>query len=294
MMQSLKYHLAALVLGCAGCTAHAGSYEDFRDAAIADNVVVIQKLIKQGFDPNTAYDNGNRALHLAAFEGAIKVADLLVKLREVDVDQANASGETPLMIAALRNQKALFEALLARKAEVNKPGWTALHYAASTGQTDLVAALLERYAYIDAESPNKTTPVMMAARGGFDDAALLLAREGADLSLKNEQGMTAADFARKYKYDRLAVQLDKIAQANKAAAGGTPASPIVQTPAAPTAAATKPAGQVSAAKDVAPSGKVSPAAASTTAASKVAAKPAEAKAGAPSTSSSAADKPWMR
>jgi ankyrin repeat protein len=293
MKQSLKYYAAALVLACTGFTVQAGSYEDFRDATIADNVVIIQKLLKQGFDPNTAYDNGNRALHLAAFEGSIKVADLLVKLPQVDVDQANASGETPLMIAALRNQKALFEALLARKAEVNKPGWTALHYAASTGQTDLVAALLERYAYIDAESPNKTTPVMMAARGGFDDAALLLAREGADLSLKNEQGMTAADFARKYKYDRLALQLDKIAQANKAASAGVVANPMIQAT-APTAAATKPAGQVSAAKDVAPSGKASPAAASTTPASKVAAKPAEAKAAATSTSSSAADKPWMR
>ncbi len=79
------------------------------------------------------------------------------------------SNETALMIAAYRKSARLVEKLLAHDAEVNRVGWTALHYAASVGARDIVALLLDHAAYIDAESPNRTTPLMMAARGGFDE-----------------------------------------------------------------------------------------------------------------------------
>jgi hypothetical protein len=55
--------------------------------------------------------------------------------------------------------------------------------------------LLENHAYIDAASPNGTTPLMMAAQYGTSDAVQLLLDEGADPSLKNQLGLTASDFA---------------------------------------------------------------------------------------------------
>jgi len=60
---------------------------------------------------------------------------------------------------------------------------------------DVVRLLLEHHAYIDAESPNKTTPLMMAARYGLPQVVSLLLEEGADPTLRNEQGLTALDFA---------------------------------------------------------------------------------------------------
>jgi ankyrin repeat protein len=89
--------------------------------------------------------------------------------------------------------------LIARDADVNKTGWTPLHYAASAGSpahTQIIALLLENHAYIDAESPNKTTPLMMAAHYGSAGVVKLLLEEGADPLLKNQQGLTAIDFAR--------------------------------------------------------------------------------------------------
>jgi uncharacterized protein len=80
---------------------------------------------------------------------------------------------------------------------VNKTGWTPLHYAATAGHVQLISMLLAKYAYIDAESPNKTTPLMMAAHYGTAGAVKLLLEEGADPSLKNDLGLTAIDFAQR-------------------------------------------------------------------------------------------------
>jgi hypothetical protein len=68
--------------------------------------------------------------------------------------------------------------------------------------------LLDESAFIDAESPNKTTPLMMAARGGYTAVVTLLLAEGADPTLKNEAEMNAADFARSQGFKDLARLLD--------------------------------------------------------------------------------------
>ena len=87
------------------------------------------------------------------------------------------------------------EALISRDADVNKPGWTPLHYAATGGHMEIVQLLLDHDAYIDAESPNGTTPLMMAARYGNVATAQLLLDAGADATLRNGIGLSAVDFA---------------------------------------------------------------------------------------------------
>ena len=102
------------------------------------------------------------------------------------------------MLAAIKGHTDIVKTLLARDAEVNKTGWTPLHYAASgvqAQQAAIVALLLEHHAYIDAASPNGSTPLMMAAQYGSTEALQLLLDEGADPTLKNQLGLTAADFA---------------------------------------------------------------------------------------------------
>jgi ankyrin repeat protein len=70
-----------------------------------------------------------------------------------------------------------------------------LHYAATKGDIPMIELLLDNDAYIDAESPNGTTPLMMAAQYGTPTAVKALLEAGADPSLKNGLGLSAIDFA---------------------------------------------------------------------------------------------------
>ena len=123
-------------------------------------------------------------------------ARTLLDWPKTDVEARSAQDESPLMIAALKGDRGAVEKLLARDAAVNKTGWTPLHYAATGGHLEIIRLLLEQHAYIDAESPNGSTPLMMAARYGSIDAVKLLLEEGADPTLKNEQALSAVDFAK--------------------------------------------------------------------------------------------------
>lgn len=190
--------LAGLALACAAPSLWAGAYEDFFVAILRDDGDAITALLRRGFDPNTRDPKGQVGLTVALQNGSSKAFAALLAAREVDVDARNKQDESPLMMAAIKGNMDAVKALLARDADVNKPGWTPLHYAASAGSpqhTAIIALLLENYAYIDAASPNGTTPLMMAAQYGSAASVQLLLDEGADPTLKNRLGLTAADFA---------------------------------------------------------------------------------------------------
>lgn len=209
-MKNFKFHRNCIVFNVVlffcGCV-FAGSFDHFFKAAELDDESAMVGLALRGFDLNTRDENGDPALTIALREGSLKVANFLLTQRAVKVELRNTAGESPLMIAALKGHLGLAKALIKRGAEVNKPGWAPLHYAAARPEpdsVDMVRLLLEEHAYIDAESPNKTTPLMMAAMYGHADVLRLLLEEGADASLRNEQGLTAVDFARRAERQDLA------------------------------------------------------------------------------------------
>ena len=179
--------------------AYAGSYEDFFSAIKQDNASKVQDLLKRGFDANTTDSKGLGGLYLALVEPSPSVAQVLIAWPKTNINKLTAQGESPLMMAAIKGAADMAQKLIARDADVNKTGWTPLHYAASSGQLAIIAMLIDKSAYIDAESPNGTTPLMMAAMYGTPAAVKLLLREGADTQIKNQQGLTALQFAQRAK-----------------------------------------------------------------------------------------------
>lgn len=178
--------------------ARAGAYEDFFTAIVRDDSAALAALLRRGFDANTRDARGQPGLVLALQNGANAAFATLLAAPKIDVQARNANDESPLMLAALKGRLDAVRALLVLDADVNKPGWAPLHYAAS-GATPahlaIIALLLEQHAYIDAASPNGSTPLMLAAQYGSADAVQLLLAEGADAELKNRLGLTAIDFA---------------------------------------------------------------------------------------------------
>jgi len=183
----------------------AGSYDDYFTAVKLDSPRQLQALIERGLGPNLVEpQRGYTALMLAIREDSMQVVALLLKNPDIDLQAHARNGDTALMLAAFHGYLPVVQTLLARDVEVNRPGWVALHYAAMNGDPQIIKALLDASAYIDAESPDeKMTPVMLAAMRGHVNAVKLLKEEGADLSLKNAEGMTALDLARKFKQDEV-------------------------------------------------------------------------------------------
>lgn len=176
-------------------TAHAGAYDDFFKAIHFDREQELAQLIARGMDPNTPNEKGVPALMVALTSEAPKSALLLAKHPKTNIEFENSVGETPLMLAAFHNYRALCEVLIERQAAVNRKGWSPLHYAATKGNIGIMRLLLDENAYIDAESSNGTTPLMMAAYYGSPLSVKLLLEEGADPTLRNQAGASALDLA---------------------------------------------------------------------------------------------------
>jgi hypothetical protein len=196
MMFNFRNIIYIIVLyGISVC--HAGSFHDFFGAIKDDDASAIAALLNRGFDANTLDPAGVPGLILALRAPSPKVAAILIDWPKTHIEVRTPQDESPLMLAALKGLTQLCQQLISKDADVNKPGWTPLHYAATGGHLEIITLLLENHAYIDAASPNGSTPLMMAAHYGTPAAVKLLLEAGADPLLKNAQNLTAIDFAQR-------------------------------------------------------------------------------------------------
>ncbi|WP_153100307.1 ankyrin repeat domain-containing protein [Paraburkholderia hayleyella] len=204
-------------------TAQAAPLDTLVKAVKFDDVKEIDQQLAQGLDPNQSDSDGMPLLVLAAREKSNKVAAALLANPKTHPGAVDRADQNALMLAALNGDEALVQLLLSKGADVNKTGWTPLHYAAANGHDAIVKLLLARSAQVDALSPNGTTPLMMAARGGHMSTATLLLDSGANLNAKNQIGLTALDFAKQYKEPDTIKGLTERLSAGHAATMQTPA-----------------------------------------------------------------------
>jgi ankyrin repeat protein len=172
----------------------AQSLEDTLRAALEGDLVTLQKLLDRGTSPDTTDADGNTLLMLAARGGHVKVAEFLLS-RKASVSQKSKVGDTALMAASLKGEVPMAAFLLEHGAELNPPGWTPLHYAAFEGRAPMITFLIGKGAKKDAPAPNEFTALMLAVRGGFEDATRALLYADPDVSYKTRSGETALKLA---------------------------------------------------------------------------------------------------
>jgi ankyrin repeat protein len=154
------------------------------DAAMKGDVATVRTLLKDGADVNAVQGDGVTAMHWAARQGSVDLANTLI-VAGANVRATTRFGAiTPLHLAAERGSGPVVSLLLKGGADANaksSTGATPLMFAAASGDTAAITALLDAGAEIDAkERDREQTPLIFAAAANRADAVTLLLARGAN------------------------------------------------------------------------------------------------------------------
>src|SRR6476661_3394347 len=183
------------------------------EAVKVGNARLVEMLLDAGSNVEVPNQEGQTALMLAARAGSLDVAELLVRHGANVNARETWRGQTALMWAAAARSAELTRFLIDHKADVNaralandwptqltgeprnqyRPtgGLTPLLYAARSGCTDCVQALLDAGADPNRPSPDGVTPLIVAIDNFAFDTAKLLFERGANPHLWDWWGRTA-------------------------------------------------------------------------------------------------------
>jgi len=154
------------------------------EAAHADDVAAMARLVAAGADVRAANRYGVTPLWLASLNGSAAAIELLLKAG-ADANTVLPGGETVLMTAARTGRVGAVTVLLRHGASVNaKEEWrgqTALMWAAAEGHAAVIEALVELGADLHARSTGGFTALLFAAREGQIAAVKALVAAGARL-----------------------------------------------------------------------------------------------------------------
>lgn len=168
------------------------------DAAERMDRGAIRTLLKQRADVNTSQIDGMTALHWAAYQDDLEIAELLLK-SGASAKAANRYGVTPLSLACTNGNGPMVELLLKAGADSNAAlpgGETPLMTAARTGTLAAVKALLSHGAVVDARDERRgQTALMWAVAEGHADVVQELIGAGADFRTPLGSGFTPLLFA---------------------------------------------------------------------------------------------------
>jgi ankyrin repeat protein len=139
-------------------------YDNIARAAAENDTAKVRQLVTSGSNPNETNEETRTGLHIAAINGNLSIAAILIKGR-------------------------------ARLDITDKLGNTPLHYAADRNQVEMAALLLDAGAAADPTNRNGVTPLMIAAgRGDLEIVRALLAK-GANPSRTDFTGRDAVGWA---------------------------------------------------------------------------------------------------
>ena len=167
-------------------------------AAQRGDVAEIRRLISNGVNVNAADSSGFTALMAAAVDATDAVPDLLAAGANVDTKDY-VEGATALTIACQRKNLQVIKALVNHGANVNaisKYGQTPLMTAANTCSDPVVRYLLQNGAKVAEKSASGGTALFSAVVQGCVDVANVLLQAGADVNIRTAQGETLLELAR--------------------------------------------------------------------------------------------------
>lgn len=180
---------------------------------------VVERLLEAEADPNATVSTGESVLMRAARTGSVGAVRALLEAGADATTTEPVQGQTALMWAAAQGHGGVAQALIEEGADLharslvrrrtvhigsrygdrtsytgvvdtNKGGYTALLFAARSGQIDAARVLVEAGANVDDVSADGTSALTLAAHSGQGEFAAFLLANGADANARGS-GYTA-------------------------------------------------------------------------------------------------------
>ena len=161
-----------------------GAPLDLFEACAAGEIERVERLVdERGTAINDWSGDGWTPLHLAAFFGHTKIAELLLA-HDADVvaRSRNSTANTPLHAALAGNHKFVAAVLIGGGADVNAAdaaGWRPLHLAAASNNLDAIKSLIAQGADVSAANGEGKSALSLAQEKNHREAAAVLRRHGA-------------------------------------------------------------------------------------------------------------------
>lgn len=241
---SLRRPAAALLLAVlflaavSGCSSE--RYTELMNAAKDGNVAAVQHALERGVDVNERTSQGKRPLMLAASEGHVEVAKLLIQ-HGAEVDAADSYGTTALIVAATAGHHKVVALLLEQGADptvqdssggsplvnaaffgrtesvrallsnmpplTKQDGEELLLLSAGLGHADIVDALITHGVDVNGRGLKSRTALMAAAAFNQVEVVRRLLKQGGDVRLTDDDGMTSLQVAEDKGNDEIAALL---------------------------------------------------------------------------------------
>jgi ankyrin repeat protein len=197
-------------------------------AAQKGQLDMVNVLLENGAHANLATSSGSGPLFAAAREGHVEILRILLLAGRAEVDARDNVRMTPLLVACDAGAKSVVDALLAEgranELAVASNGWNALHFAARSGNAQIVTQLLARGISANSCASDNSTPLRIACYNGFFDVVVSLVEGGANVNFLSKDQWTPLMRASENGFLRIvSFLLEKGALPNSSRADGTTA-----------------------------------------------------------------------
>ena len=156
-----------------------------------DRVDAVELLLDLGTSPNVEDSKKQRPLHIAGYKDAVRVAQLLIdRGAEIDMREANWSN-TPLDCAVYYQHPRMIALL----SQYSRDVWNLVY----VGNVERLREIFAARPDLAKVVWDKWTPLMWLPEDEARAVEIvkLFLQHGADPSIRNKEGLTAADYARK-------------------------------------------------------------------------------------------------